>query len=360
MARAPDRSTATPTYAVVSGDFEADAAAIVNLWSEQPDFGSRARAKLDRAYRGNPAGPGEALLLRVSDQPAPIGVLCLHRRRLWLGQHLVDARVLADYVVTRRQRSLGPALALMREGVRRATAQDGLLYGLPNPLSQAVTRRVGVPVACDMGRSGKLLRSAFLWRHRTGVAGWGRVAGWAADGLLNLVDRVLGWRYGCLRRWRRAGLDDLALQAVWDRRPAAWLISQRSPQMLAWRFESGPGQPPWQIDIAESTTGQAIGYVVWRRLEGGVAQIGDFFVCDPGRRTAALLLGFARRIREGQDVLALSLEFAGAPAVARGLRDAGFVTKAETEPLVALWGAGAMRVAAAAWYMTTFDRDPDV
>jgi hypothetical protein len=88
-----------------------------------------------------------------------------------------------------------------------------------------------------------------------------------------------------------------------------------------------------------------------------VAVVADFLCADPLRDTGLLMRGFAWHMR-GTPAERVTLEFFGAPAVAAGLKAAGFLQRPDDLPLYLAHG---LREAppAEAWYFTGFDRDGD-
>jgi GNAT superfamily N-acetyltransferase len=352
-------------YAIRPGSFEDDRDAILSLWAEQPDIGARADAKLHQSYLDNPSGCGLCVVLAAQDRPQPIGVICLHERRLWRGWHMATAAALSDFVVARAHRSLGPALALMKQAVAQGRDRYAWVYGLPNASSLAVSRRAGLREVARMPRMGKLLRGAFLLRRRSAHAAPNpalKVLLGPVDAALGLLDALLATHHHDRATWRATGFDDTALDRLWQQRPGDLLLSDRCRATLAWRFggsHAGTGEADWQLALAEIPGAQPVAYVVWRRV-GELVQIGDFLCTDPQRRTAATMLGFARHMRRTTDATALSLEFVGNARVGRGLQQAGFVAKPDAAPVMAAVAEAGLVPPIDEWYLTTFDRDPDV
>lgn len=383
--RAVSDVRARSPYAIEAAALRASAAQLLPLWAMPDSLGERAAAKLDWAYVRNPAGEGEALLLRPADGDAPVGTLALHRRLLWQGQASAAAAVMADFVIDPGHRTLGPALMLMRQACARAREQGLLLYGMPNARSLAVSRRAGLAVSTHLVRRGKLLRSRWL-SGRLGLRRRPPGLGRAVDSLLALWDALLDRARGA--RWRPCAPGgpqaDPALAALWQARPAHLWLADRSPAVLAWRFalgddaaagipappasiaplavpkarRSSAGPTPWQLSVLEHPPGHALGWVVWRQSDD-VVELGDCFCPDPEERLPALLLSFARWARRERQASALTLELAAPKALDARLRLSGFVSHEVGDPVIAAadglpagWGATVL--------MTTFDRDPDV
>jgi hypothetical protein len=340
-------------YWIRQVEIGAHAEAITALWSRclRSLTPQAAQGRLRHRYLGNPAGAGTTLLLQAQDAPDEVaGVQCLHARTVhYLGRTWRVAGM-ADYAVGETHRTLGPALQLMKQMRAVGQAQYDWLYGLPNVKSEAVCKRSGLLHFGSVGRWTALLRTGTLLRRALPAALAVLLAPLANLGLL-LRDALRLRGAGVLRWTDSSGFPEL-LDALWQRRPAELVISERSRALLQWRFAGGS----WTVSTAARADGSPLGYVVWR-LEDNVAMVADFLCADPARDTALLMRGFAWHMR-GMPAERVTLEFFGAPAVAAGLKAAGFWRRPEDVPLYLAHG---LREAppADAWYFTGFDRDGD-
>lgn len=345
------------SYHIQEADLSASAAAIRELWVANlvgHDEHSAA-AKLRLGYAENPAGTGCALLLYPEGGAEPKGVQGLHPRVFHLGAQRLRAVGLADYAVDAAHRSLGPALMLMRHGTQLGRERFDLTYGLPNQKAAAVLARAGLKRLGMVQRFAKPLRSRARLADRMPAA---LAAGLAplVDGLLRLHD---GWRSIGLRprlqcrevAWAAADVD-----ALWARRPAALLLSERSTAMLRWRFGM-PERGGWRLSLACDDGGQLRGHVVWRLIDG-FAEIGDFFTDAPDELTAALMLAFTRQARRA-GAASISVTFFGRGAVVQALRRSGMALRPQQAPLFTLPGGDAALGEPDRWYLTSFDNDAD-
>lgn len=330
---------------------------IQSLWSENLDGMTpvAAHAKLHHGYLANPAGPGIAMLLQDEASGRPVGVQCLHARTFWRGGTSYLVAALADYVVAPAHRSLGPALTLMRGGLALGASRLGFIYGFPNAKSQAVCSRAGMQRLGGTTRYGKLLRLRFLLRSGRHPA----LKPWMtrpADAALRALDAVRTMFHATGLRWSDATADDPRLDEIWAGRDPELLLSERSAQMLGWRY-APPGFPGWRISIAEDREHRPLGYVAWT-CRDDILLISDFFCRRPKQDSCRLLTGFAWFVRH-QPASALSLEFQGPREVADQIRRAGFLAKDGVAPLFFAAGTGDVPTDAQCWYVTGFDRDGD-
>jgi hypothetical protein len=276
----------------------------------------------------------------------------------------------------------------MRAALAQTQARSKTVLGWPNPRSQAVIKRVGLPRVLGVQRYAKPLRSRLalqrwlstpgypwqsggpgaaaegIWRRPFALPRWligpliGAAVPWL-DGVLRLVDRrpsrrtdrpahpalspgsgALSWQHPAAFQEAIASPDGrAALEALWAQRPARLWLSERSPEVLAWRFLHGG----WRISLCHSSAPSpetAVGYVIWRvppqnnRNPGqGLVDIGDFWAQGSAPASAALLHSFGQAVRDTHDAQLLSLEFGGSPAVHQALLDAGFWARGTAAPV---------------------------
>jgi len=344
------------TYTIEDADPAACGEAIRTLWVDnlQGHTPQSAHAKLALGYVDNPAGAGSVLLLFADGEPVAKGVQGLHPRTFHHGDRRLRAAGLADFAVDAGHRSLGPALMLMRSGVQRAGERFDMTYGLPNAKAAPVCQRAGLKRIGAMRRHAKPLRSRALLTQR--LPGW--MAGVAAplvDLALRTIDAVRAARLPMRLVFRDCDWDDPSLDALWARRDPQRLWSERSAEMLRWRF-GDPSRGDWRIGVAADRDGHARGHVTWRLIDG-FAEVGDFFTPTPERTTAPLLMAFTRAARHA-GAASISLGFFGSPAVERELAKAGFRVRPQTAPVFVAPG-GAAPESAEAWHLTAFDNDAD-
>jgi len=168
-----------------------------------------------------------------------------------------------------------------------------------------------------------------------------------------------GWR--ALRapdrlQCRPVDWQDPAFDALWARRPASLLLSERSAAMLQWRY-AVPDRGLWQAHLGIDAQGVAQGYVVWHE-HAGRALIGDFFAPDAARWTAPLLRAFIRTARAA-GMQSISVEFYGAPWIEAQIRQAGLRLRHEPKPVFANANLPAGFDTPGSWYLTGFDNDAD-
>lgn len=344
------------TYTIEDADPSAAAHTILALWVDNlvGHTPQSARDKLALGYVDNPAGPGNTLLLFADGDPAAKGVQGLHPRIFHLGERRLSAAGLADYAVDAGHRSLGPALMLMRQGVKRAGECFDMTYGLPNAKAAPVCQRAGLKRIGVLRRHAKPLSTGAHLAQR--LPSWlvGVVAP-LADLALRTVDAFRALRQPTRLVFRDIPWDDPALDDLWARRDRTRLLSERTGAMLRWRF----GLPPrgdWRIGVAADRTGRVHGHVAWR-LVGDFAEIGDFHAPELERFTAPLLMAFTRAARRA-GAASISLGYFGAPAVDQQLALAGFRLRPQAAP-VFLAPGGAAPEAPEAWHLTAFDNDAD-
>ncbi len=348
-------------YRTELADLRASKAELARLWAQNLEGCDDAlvRRKLAHGYLDNPAGEGIAVLLRAA-APA-IGAQGLHERRFHLGAATLRGACMADFVVDAAHRSLGPALMLMKRATEQAGQGFDLIYGLPNRKAAAVCARAGLTRVGQMQRYVKLLRTRERLVARLPPAAAGAVSV-LADGLLTLADRR---RRG--RRARRWACTELAwcepgsavfVDAAWARRSVELLLSERSAQMLAWRFDEGR-QGGWRLCGFTDAAGEPAGWSVWRH-NGRDVEVGDFFVSEPARDATAAFAAFSALMRQ-QGCAGISMEVLAPPAVEAALLAAGMSRRDDAMPVFARVApeGGFQLPVADRWYLTRFDNDSD-
>jgi hypothetical protein len=347
----------THKYSVGEADPTAQAAVIASLWVSNlvGHDAASAETKLRLGYMNNPAGPGAVVLLQSDGATEAHGALGLHPRRFHLASREIDAIGLADYAVNASHRSLGPALMLMRRGVQIGVERFELTYGFPNAKAAPVFARAGLIRLGKVQRYAKLLAT----REHLGqlTPPWvARCCAPIADWGIRVSDSIRSARAHTRLNCAPVAWGDAAFDALWQRRPAHLLLSQRSSQMLDWRFGI-TGRGLWQACLARDGHGAVQGYVVWRDNRG-FAEIGDFFTVEPDRLTTPLMLAFGQLARQA-GMRSMSVEFFGSPTVERQLLGSGMVLRPEQIPVYTAANAPADLRTPQAWYLTRFDNDAD-
>lgn len=344
-------------YSVREADLDVDAASIAALWAENlagHDLHS-ANTKLSLGYRDNPAGGASVQLLMVQGEQQAQGAQGLHTRRFWLGKRPLRGAGLADFVVNVAHRSLWPALLLMQHCTQMGAGRFELIYGFPNPKAVTVCERGGLKRFGQIQRYATPLASRVFLSRRMPV--------WLAHTAALFVDIALRVRD---RLYRLLAMEQLvckpidwahpAIDALWSRRPETLMLSERSSEMLHWRF-AAPGRGDWRLCLANDAQNVAQGYVVWRDRQG-LAEVGDFFAADPARWTAPLLRAFVE-IARAEGMRTVSVEFFGARQVTEQIRRAGLGLRPERRSIFTSKVLPPGLEAQDSWYITGFDDDAD-
>ncbi len=354
------RSTPHPMaikYSTEEADLTHAAPVIQDLWARNligHDQRS-AESKLSRGYVNNPAGRGSVVLLLGDAPSATHGAQGLHPRRFQIGPRAVRAIGLADYVVDVEHRTLGPALMLLRRSDRIGADRFDLTYGLPNEKAEPVFSRAGMKCLGALLRFAKPLGThERLKRYMPGAVA--RSIAPVVDRALGVGDMVRGAGAEVRLECTPAVWDDPLFDELWQRRPAALLLAERSGAMLRWRFGTD-GHTPWRVCAARDRRGHVMGYVVWRHT-GVFATVGDFFTSAPETLTTPLMLAFSQFARRaGMQVI--SVDFFGWSAVLEQLRHAGMVQRPNRLSVFVGSQTAAEFQSPECWYLTDFDNDAD-
>lgn len=348
----------TTRYTVKQAELGRDRATVLALWQQAFPGSDQHPIKYDWCYGATPQGPGRLYLLEYADEGCVIGVQGIVPRRWWVQGGVRPAGICSDLVVDQNHRSIGPALALVRQVIAMERQGDDacLLYGFPNPKSEALYRRAGY------NKMGEIIRYALplrvhVWLARKGIpkplaTALGKFADLAFQARLALNN------LRSARRWRCVPVTqfDTRFDALWSRvAEHAVPMVIRDSDYLRWRFGNNfSGQT--QVMVLETHDGQIDGYVVYVVQDNKLVSVLDFLAADQDVALPVLFRLFARAMYR-QGVAGVMLEYSGPSMIAACLRQCGFSAR-ETNPIYAVLGHKAV-----GWqdgvepYFTYSDRD---
>ncbi len=344
-----------PPFEVTHPDAAALRAPLLDLW--QRNLPTAAEHRFDWLYG---SGRSQAWLLGERDA-SPMGAAGLMRRRTAVEGAVVEGGSPIDLNVDQAQRSVGPALTLVRTIINAADG-DGraILYGMPNRSATAVMKRAGYREIGEFSSWTKLLRTEPTLR--------GKLRSPLASRLCApLLDKALQWSSA---EWRtrlpaNAVAQDVSrfdgrFDALWLRAIARFdVIGERTENYLSWRFTQCPDLNYQIFTLASRVTNELLGYVVWYADEGAVS-ISDLLAVDD-RSTSLLLAEFSRRTRR-DGMAAIRLDCFGSTRFYRLLKLAGFHRRQNRHPVLCRFGGEVREQTQAGtnWFLTMADSDTDV
>jgi len=365
--------TARPGYRVVRARPDQVRAELERLWADNLTVEGGVRAKYDWLYRDAPL-PADAVFMLRTDDGAAVGTAGIGMRDVQLGGRLVRAGVVADLAVDKAHRSVGPALALVREAKQWGEGAVALLYGFPNKLAQGVFKRVGYQQLGAMARYARPLRhrqyagrleERHLHRAPAALRGWligaAQQPGLALAAGLALDARKLGRdlpRAWAARQLKHGFVEgpDARLDALWARARGEYaIVAARTLRFLAWRFPPRPGRT-WRLAV-ERGTDALRAYAVVDRVDG-IAYIRDLFghKADVVTLLDRLPLGLYRT-----GAASMSMRYLGASWLSEALLARGFAVR-QADRMIAI--APGLPVAGgpelrdvSAWHLTDADED---
>ena len=348
-------STNTPQWEVTQPDLASLREPLLGLWSR--NLPTAAEHRFDWLYG---SGRARAWLLGEHDS-APTGAAGLMLRRMAVAGRMVDGGAAIDLNVDQTQRSVGPALALVR-AVTSTADREGreVLFGMPNRSATAVMKRAGYREVGEFSCWTKLLSTEqklhSVLRSK-----------WASRLLAPLTDKALQlqsteWRTRLPRPVIAESMPrfDSRFDELWSRAACQFdVIGERTADYLNWRFTNCPDLDYEIFTLAERATGELLGYVVWYADEGATS-ISDLFAID-GPTTSLLLAEFSRCARRSRSS-AIRFGCFGSPEFYRQLQLAGFQRRQNRHPVLRRLGAAteAATCQGARWYLTLADSDTDV
>ena len=343
-------------YDVTVGDYSRDRKTILSLWLEGFEQIDKAYAesKLSWMYQNNPMGAGLVYFLRDRNTQSEVGVQSLGLRDWRFGNKQFKSGIMADFVVNKKHRSLGPALQLLRAVVAEGEQVLDIIYGFPNKKAQPIFKRAGYKELGGMARYAKVLCSKRLLQER--------VPAWLVPLAVLIVDSFIR-----LQGVSNMLLNSLTVKGEWldtfdERFDDLWekdkgrevLVSDRSAKVLKWRFKVGLDRQNWKI-FAISNKEELLGYIV-ANTSGNVWVVGDFYARGEGTELQQLLSLFCwQAIRKRCE--SISLEFYGMQQVKTQLVQTGFQKREENPIYYVPCDERLESAKELQWYITGFDRD---
>ncbi len=337
------------------------AADMVRLWATSlVSAGGDLHAKLDWFYRAAPCGPARALLLTAFDGDAGTVVGCegIGFRRVWLGDRVVRAALLADLAVDPGHRTLAPALLLVRRARETAASSAEFQYGFPNRKAIGVFQRVGYRPLGAMARSVRVLRFGPYLARRVRVPLLASLGGAVLDGAATVHRALPRLRAAAAFRLSFPSGPDERFDALFDEARSRYgVIADRGRDFIRWRFFAGQGRAELAT-LERRGDGALRAYAVVTRRDG-VAHLSDFLAVS-GRELEALLALLLPALR-AQGCTSASARFLGTARIRRLLERSGFRLRDAERTVVIDAGGDPARAAVIAdvenHYLTDADED---
>lgn len=336
-------------YRVVIGDAARDEARILALWRHGLSQNGKPGEKLRWYYDEHPHGPPRVFFLYHEGGSEPVGMAALATRVTRRGDTRLETGFLSDFVVTPEHRGFFPALMLQRAIRDTGLARHGVVFALPNPQSEAVTRRLRYRRIGDMVRYVRVVRSAALLQRVIG----GTLAtpvGALFDAALRTIARVVPRRGGA--RLTMVDAPDARFDDLWRRCASLpWMLGERGSRFLHWRFVRSPFGGH-RFALLQDAQGALAGYAACCQVEDAFAV--DDFLCDPGRPEAlGELLDGLFAIASAQGASVVSIACLAPESIRRVLRSRRMLPR-EARPVV-VGGDGPPAIGE--WFVTPADED---
>ncbi|WP_017462356.1 GNAT family N-acetyltransferase [Dyella ginsengisoli] len=344
----------SPAYTIEPARLPGDAADIVRIWGVSRLGRPEAhRPKIDWFYQQCPFGEPTVCLLRDQASGERVGVSSAGPRRMVAGGRVLEAGVLVDFAVHPKHRSLGPAMILQAALMEASAGRFDLLYGVPNPKSLAVVKRLGYAVLGEMRRHARVLRSRrYLAR---------RMPGWLAALAALPVDAAVALTLFARSAWTRsltAGWSDRVdprMDVLWQAsRLGDTALAARDCVFLRWRFDAWPMVATRYL-LVSARDGTLHAWFACQ-VEGGVLHVRDFWSAGAidGVPRACLDLLLHAAWREG--LAAVSMECMATAACHAAWQQAGFRERGR-RPVIGRWQRGFAAGTPPALHLTAADED---
>lgn len=306
-------------------------------------------------------GSGRAQAWLLGEAHAePTGAAGLMLRRMFVAGRVVEGGGAIDLNVDQTQRSVGPALALVRAVVHAADA-DGrqILYGMPNRSATAVMKRAGYQELGEFSNWTKLLNCESTLRGRLRSRWLARLAAPLANRTMRVMSSEWRRRLPATMLAESLSHFDERFDQLSTRVASRFdMIGDRSADFLTWRFTDCPDLTYEIFTLADRTTGDLLGYVVWYADEGA-ASISDLLAIDEPT-TTLLLAEFSRAVRQ-TGWTAIRFGCFASPSFYTLLKQSGFHRRQNRHPVLCRRSNVVDSQAAGSnWFLTMADSDTDV
>ena len=348
-------STKTPQWEVTQPGADSLRGPLLGLWHR--NLPTAAEHRFEWLYG---SGRAQAWLLGEHDS-VPTGAAGLMLRQMCVTGQMAKCGAAIDLNVDQTQRSVGPALALVRAVTGAADREKReLLFGMPNRSATAVMKRAGYRELGEFSCWTKLLSSkqklSSILRSR-----------WASQLIAPLADKALllmstEWRTRPPQQVVSESLSrfDSRFDQLWLRASNLFdVIGERTEDYLNWRFTDCPDLDYRIFALVGRETSELLGYVVWYADEGAVS-ISDLLAVD--QPTLSLLLAEFSRFARRTNISAVRFSCFGSPAFYGLLQRSGFHRRQNRHPVLCRV-EGELKTAVhedTSWFLTMADSDTDV
>lgn len=313
-------------YVVRNADFPGDSDAIVGIWERAfPDAPDR-RAKLAWFYESAIVGRPICKVVHRSDDPRPVGVAALGRRKFHLNGNSVVGGLLVDLAVDPAHRAVGPALQLERALYGDAAASCAFLYGFPNRKAAPIFRRAGYAHALDIVRYVRVLRPSEYIAERASPVLRG-----VLEPAINIGSR-LQWAIRAMRRRKfivsTSTMPHPETDEVWRAGlPSRAVAGARDATFLRWRFCAAGARSPFFMNVF----GDDQRLCAWFACEkiGRNLTVRDFWSLDGERGVSNAALDILGSTAFYAGFRSMSVEIAGPPEFTASWRRSGFARRDE-------------------------------
>jgi len=323
-------------------DVRAERAELVSvLIREVEDWVDESR--FDWLYLDNPVG--EARCWVLDDGGEIVGISTAFPRQFRAAGRDVKAWVLGDFCVSRRLRSLGPAMQLQRAAFDAVNEGEvDVWYDFPNEPMLAVYRRMGTAPTRELVRMVYLLKADGLASRHLGDGVVAKALGFAGNVLLS-TRSAFSRRDPSMTLSRSNNELDAAGEPGFMLEDGVWL--RRTSDYVNWRYRDFPGEPP---SILTASGG---GSIVFCQV-GDSIEIVDLFGVPDERTLKQLLLAVVDEARK-RAASGLTFALSSDHPWIGFVRELGFRDR-DTKPFVVFSGDSdlgrSMR-----WFLVGGDRD---
>lgn len=316
------------TYFAVKADLDKDADAILSLWAR--NYGADLKSRFSWLYQNTVTTPQLTILLKSNDEI--VGATAFIPRIIKIEGDNILAGQAIDLVVDKNHRTGGPAIKLQRALLAELHEMGvNVLYGVPLPAAQLVTRRVGFKELSTFNRWVKPLSASDILAESKYPAL--RHFGIFIDIIMRMRSKeIFNTLPPCIYDQTITSFDS-SFDGLWENAEKPYkIIGERNSAYLNWRFTNCPLKEYKIFVIKNKKNETLLGYVVFHVLHNR-AHVADVLALDIEMQIV-LLYAYIHEMRKmGMGSITFT-QIGTSQALAAMLSSMGFYNRQESNKML--------------------------
>lgn len=258
-------------------NYEKDKTFLIDLMDKYLEFIHGSQASIEWNYESNPISNARgSILLAGDDDNNRLGCITVLKREFKLGNDRKIASLLADFVVEKEHRSLGPAIALAKHAINTALEDTPFVYGFPTTKALPVFKVIGFKIAGKLTRYARIVNYRKLLKSKLPVPLVGCIVGLIIDLFYSLFLVYANYRLRTRFTLTEVKTFSREINSLIDNSEfSSLVINTRNSDYLNWRYFDNP-QHIYKGFVLTGRKGDIQGYYVIELVDD-VIHISDIF-----------------------------------------------------------------------------------